>query len=73
MPNKDLLEINRRVLLKCYREQDKDLFAGALWRYVNSVAREFQYGDGFVEWPMVKAEVDETMAEIVPNGEDNDG
>ncbi len=55
----------RRVLvLKSFREQDKQLFAEALVRAVREAALEHRYNDGFVEWFLVSDELDDWLDEL---------
>ena len=48
-----------RILRKCFREEPKELYGLALWRFVQERASVHRYGDGFVEWTHVRGEVDD--------------
>jgi hypothetical protein len=59
------------VLLKSFREQNKQLFAKAFFRAIRSAADNWLYGDGFVEWGSgMKGEVDR-WEELLLGEDDN--
>ncbi|HEC72096.1 MAG: hypothetical protein ACTSW7_00750 [Candidatus Thorarchaeota archaeon] len=58
-------ETRARILLKSFREQDKGLFAFALFKVFKKIMKENCYNDGFVEWETAaKYEIEELEERI---------
>lgn len=55
-------EIRKRVMLKFLRESSGARGIDVFWSYVQAVAKNNRFGDGFVEWSQVRLEVEEALA-----------
>jgi hypothetical protein len=64
MPSEDLDEVQSCVLQKAMRESLAGVAVPAFWCYVQDVVRKYRYINGFVDWDLVKKQVNQELVKV---------